>query len=377
MKPISIVRAVVAVIIIVIGVFVMKGLTSLKTDPPVKEFKAAKQYVKVDEVKLSTVAVEIFGSGRVVSGRSVALLSEVQGKLLEGQVPLKKGRSFKKGQLLFRIDNTEAKFSLSAQKSQFLNLVAGALPDIKIDYASVYPQWQQFFNALDVTKNFAELPDLSDPKLKTFIASRSILNQYYTIKSAEERLSKHSFYAPFSGTFSMVQFEVGATANPGVAIATIIQTGGGLEIEVPLPASDAKWLSRYAVATAENGEGQKWTGRVIRIGDRLDAATQSISVFVELKSNDVPLYEGMYLDVNISGPDVEDAYEIPRKALLTNERVWTVKDTTLAAMKVNVVKLNPDAAIIKGLPKGTSVVVEPLVNAKEDMTVEPINASAE
>ena len=157
------------------------------------------KFVNTEIVTIDTIPFTIYGSGRVISSSNINVTSEVQGKL-SSNIKLKKGTEFSKGQLLFRVQDSDAKMLLIARKSNYLNLVSNALPDLKIDFNSVFTKWESFLNSIKVDSPLPEFPNFNTNKEKNFIVSRSILAEYYNIKSDEERLKKYIINAPFDGS---------------------------------------------------------------------------------------------------------------------------------------------------------------------------------
>ncbi|MEQ8520714.1 MAG: hypothetical protein RIC15_01030, partial [Vicingaceae bacterium] len=182
-------------------------------------------YVRTEKVLNTNESYVIRSNGRVGSSRNVMLVAEVQGKLMPGQIALKPGTAFKQGQLICRINDTEMGLKLQARKSNYLTLIATAIPDIKIDYPASFRKWEAFFEGIEVTKDLPELPEISSVKEKTYVASRNILGEYYSIKADEEMLDKFNIVAPFDGSLVDVISEFGSVVNPGSQIARIIQTG--------------------------------------------------------------------------------------------------------------------------------------------------------
>jgi membrane fusion protein, multidrug efflux system len=225
---------VVSLIVLLGGSYALSKLfVSLKPEPPRRPASDAKRYVKAETVSYTDIISPLSREGRVVSSNEVVLVSEAAGKIEAGQVSLRKGASFRKGQLIARIYKDEAELAIKASKSRFLNSFIQMLPDIKVDFPDNYDSYLIFFNAVDLNKDLPELPESNNEKLKIFLASRNILSDYYGIRQDEKRLSRHSLYAPFDGTFTMVNFEVGAFVNTGAQIAKMIRTDQ-LEIEVPI-----------------------------------------------------------------------------------------------------------------------------------------------
>ena len=165
--------------------------------------------------------------------------------------------------------------------------------------------------------------------------------------------------------------EVGSIANPGSRLARIINTGM-LELEVPIPVEDVKWINKgdKVMARSEDGSGE-WMGQVVRKADYVDRGTQSVSVFISMQNKpDNPLYEGQYLMASFGGEVTGKAMEIPRRAVFNSNEVFIVVDSTLRKAEINVLKINQQTLIFNGLEEGISVIIEPLVNVVEGTAVE-------
>ena len=174
------------VIIVLFGLtYLLKGmLAGMAESPEEKQKEALKLYVKTEKVAYSTNSAKIIETGRLSSQQSVDLSAEVQGQILPGKIILRKGTKFRKGDLLVKIFDEEAKNNLRASKSRFMNGIASILPDIRIDFPESYQKYQDFFNSIKIDKPLPELPKLDSDKEKVFLASRNILNDYYNIKSS-------------------------------------------------------------------------------------------------------------------------------------------------------------------------------------------------
>jgi len=366
-------------LIIIISILVILGgsyglmayFSSLKETTEQKPPEVQKRYVRVEPVTYGDIAILISATGRLASQQYVDVSSEVQGKILSGNIRFKKGQSFKKGDLLIRIYDKEASLNLQSRKSRFLTSIANILPDFKIDYPDSYNTWVDFFERVDITKNLPELPEIKTSQEKIFLSSRNILSDYYTIRSEEERYRKHSIYAPFNGSFTQVFTEVGAIANPGSRLATIIQTDK-LELEVPVEASNIQWvdIGDPVKVNSEDGMGE-WTGKVVRKANFVDPGTQSISVFISLNSTrENPIYQGQYLRASFEGKVIKGSMEIQRSAVFNKDQVYTVVDGKLRKEQIWIEKVGEETLVFNGLSEGTLLVSEPLINAVENTTVE-------
>jgi len=348
----------------------MTWLSGFKKDPPKRPPVDIVRYVKAEVIEYKNTTTNIIATGRVTSKSEIVLSAEVSGKILPGDIPFKKGQSFKKGTLLIKIYDDEAILSLMAQKSGFLNRIASILPDFKLSYKESYPDWKKYLEIIEIDKDLPELPEIRSPQEKVFLASRSLLSDYYSIKKEELRLKKYSIYAPFDGAIISVKMQVGAIANPGTQLANIINTTN-LELEVPVEVNSAKWLKiGDNVKVYNESKTTEWLGKIIRKASEVDVATQSISLFINIKSTKAkPVYKGQYLIAEFSGIKLEQVMEIPRSAVFNSNEVFVVADTVLQKKEIIVKKINQKTLFFSGIEKGIDIVVEPLISANENTKV--------
>lgn len=357
------------------GYLLMRQFASMKTLPPERPKTVSSNFVKVDQVAYRELDTEVVAYGRITSSQPLSLIAEVGGRMFRGSVLLKPGINFRQGQMLYRINDAEVRLNLQSRKSEFLNLIASSLPDFKIDFTDDYPAWQTYFESLEIDKPLKELPEASSSKVKTFLATRNILRDYYSIKSAEENLRKYYVYAPYDGSIATVSLQTGTVVNPGSTIATIIRTDE-LELEIPLEVGNVKWVKEGSTVEVTSEDGSRsWPGTVTRVADFVDPNSQSINIYIAVDAGpDSGLYDGLYLRAIIPGSRLESAMEIPRRVLVNDDEVFVVEKGILKTRKVNVQKVNQDQVLISpleanGLHEGDSLVVEAPANAIENMRV--------
>ncbi len=353
---------------ILAGSFILSGaLSSMKESPEIKTPEEIKRFVKTEKVKYSSVPTKVMAFGRVKTAESLDLIAEVSGRMSANSTPLKEGQRFRKGALLYKIDDREARLNLQSQKSNFLKELAAIMPDIKIDFSANYDEWSKYFSAIDINTSLPELPKYANDKEKTFLATKNIFSSYYTIKSAEVNLNKFSFYAPFSGVISMVDLQSGSYVNPGNKIGTILRSDK-LEMKVNVSVSDIDWIELGSQAQVVTESGRLWEGKVARIGEFVNQNTQSIDVFIAINSDkDRKIYDGEYLRSIIPGREVKSGMLIPRNAIFDGNKVFVLQDSSLRVEEIDIHKLNDESVVFSGLKEGSELVVEPLINAHNNM----------
>ena len=327
------------------------------------------KFVKTDRFKAQTYGAAIQGLGRVSSSQAVSVTSEVQGALQAGEIILKKGSSFSKGQLLFRVNSSDAALLLAARKSTYLTLLANILPDLKVDYPDHFEVWKLFFDNIDIEGQLPPIPPLIDSKLKTFLAAKNVLGEYYSIRADQVRLAKYSTRAPFNGTVVDAFSDVGSIVNPGSPVINIINNGA-LEVECQIKPDESRLVRIGANVQLSDEKGKVWKGKVMRKGQYLNPNTQSIPVFVELAGKAKDVYNGMYLSTSIESDSIPNVFEVPRSALLGNQsQIYVVQDSLLSTRDIDIVLLKEETVLIGGLTDDEMVVVEPIINPREGMKV--------
>jgi RND family efflux transporter MFP subunit len=283
---------------------------------------------------------------------------------MEGNVPFKEGAQFKKGDLLVQIYNEDVKAAITSGKSNFLRTLSSILPDLRVDFPKEYPKWKTFFNQVNVHDKLPELPEITSEKEQVFMASMGVLAEYYSLQQQEINIDKYKVYAPFNGTFVQVNRQVGAVASMGAGLASIIRTDR-LEVVVPVPAEDAKWIKTGNEVKLLGSEGQKATGTVTRVADFIDEATQSVNVYVKyLPKGKNAFRVGEFVDATFFITKEAKGIKIPREALLDNEKVYIVEDGKLQLKDVVVERKLNDSVLISGLEDGVRIVSESLVDVE-------------
>ena len=371
MKQRKTVIIVITFTLLISGYLTMKFLISQKEMPERKQAAPTERYVKAKKVHYRTIHASVKSTGRLISTSEVVIVAEASGKILPGDVSLRTGQSFRKGDVLLRIYKDETELELKAEKSRFLNAVANILPDMKVDYPDAYETFSSFFQSIDIQKDFPPMPQADDGNVKVFLASRNILADYYSIKKNELKLKRHTIYAPFNGAYMEVTMETGSYVNTGGRIGKIIHTGL-LELEVPVENRYSQWIKNGdPVKVFAKDTVKHWRGTVVRKADYIDPSTQSRTIYVKITpDNRYKLFAGEYLTAEFQGGKIKNAMMMPRNAVFNHNEVFVVVAGKLQKRKIEIHKLDETTLIFSGLEEGTNLIVEPLINARENSPVE-------
>ena len=359
------------IFIVALAYGLMRFLIAQKEDPRRQPPVEAKRYVNAEPVRYSTIQSPVSADGRLTSVAEVDIIAEASGKIEAGDLALKKGEVFSEGDVLFTVYPDEAILDLKARKSQFLNTLANLLPDIKIDFPQYEDTYMEFFSSINLDKKLPAFPALEDEKLKIFLSGRNVLSEYYNIRRDELQISRRTVIAPFNGTFTEVNLEVGTYTNAGGRVASAIQTDE-LELEVPVAPFDATWIKiGDNVKISKKTDESSWDGQVIRKSPFVDPNTQSQSIFIYLKNNGShKLLPGEYYTADFQGHPIDGVMEIPRNAVFNTNEVFVIVENRLQKRQISIIKENEKTLLFNGLDEGELIVLQPLINVLEGTLVE-------
>ncbi len=347
-------------LLLILGFVFMRTLTGLRKEEPKREAPVRAKIVDTQVVELADIPASLVAFGRIASTQPVTLISEVNGTLLQGDVSFQPGQSFKKGDVLIKVDDRQMRLDLNSTKSDLMTALATVLPEFKVDFPDDYQVWQDYFNNIDFGKELAPLPEVKDQKLKLYLSRFNVYKLFFAARNLEIRLEKHEFRAPFNGSIVTTELRVGSTVSPGSQLGEIINSDK-LEVEVPIPAKDVEWISQNKIITLTSEEiSGTWTGRINRIGTRIDDRTQTVPAFISI---DGPgrnrLFEGSFLRAEIPGEIIKNAIAIPRRAIYEEKFAYIIKNGKFDYREVDITFEDTESYVVnQGLANGDTLVVE-------------------
>ncbi|WP_299387543.1 HlyD family efflux transporter periplasmic adaptor subunit [uncultured Lacinutrix sp.] len=362
-------------ILLIIGSFLFaKKLIADKNKPKPVQAKVVKT-VFIDTVQNSTIPIVIAANGKLEAKRRLELYAEVQGIFKTGNKLFKPGQEYRAGQTLIKIDAAEYYASVQSSKSNLYNSIAAIMPDLRLDFPDIFDKWQNYLNSFDLNKTTPKLPEMTSDKENYFITGRSIVSNYYNVKTQEQRLAKYYISAPFSGILTEALVTEGTLIRSGQKLGEYIDPSV-YEMEVAISKTFANLLKvGEEVALNNLDKTESYKGKVSRINGSIDPTTQTITAYIEVKN--ASLKEGMYLEANLNAKEEVDAIEIDRNLLLESQQVYVVKDSLLDVLDVKPVYFSDTKVVLKNVPNGTVILKKPVPGAYAGMLVKPFEDKPE
>jgi RND family efflux transporter MFP subunit len=267
-----------------------------------------------DGVAVETTIVEqgeIFQSitvpGKVVSKLRVDVTPSIAGRLTN--VYVEEGDEVKKGELLARLDDREAKSNLKRSEANLRN----AKEDVSLAERSL-KRLRQAFSKGAVARQLVEEAEV---ELRSAKARLSVAEE--EVRTAKLSLENPRIVAPFAGTITSRYVEMGQWVVPSETLFILVDQSQR-EIEVRVDAADSGGIAVGQTVTLSSDAfpGLEWQESVTRLA----AATtnvgnaNTVSVYISLGSSAPSLRFGQQVDSEIRTAWNPSALKVPYGAII-------------------------------------------------------------
>lgn len=385
-------------------------LFALMPEPDKKPPETPVPLLEAIRVQPESLQLTVHSQGTVLPRTETMLVSEVTGQIIEVSPNLHAGGFFEKGEVLAQVDPADYEAALAARRAELAQAKL-ALAQEEAAAEQARRDWDRLGEG--------EPSDLTLRKPQLEQARAAVASAEAAVAKAERDLAKTRIRAPYDGRVleklaDLGQFVMGGA---GSGIARIYGTDFA---EVRLPLTDNKLaylelpMDRSFAADGNQegtafpqvrlqgrvaGDTHTWEGRIDRMEGTVDPTSRQ-RFAVGLVQNPYggdgpPLKRGMYVEAEIEGKRIEDAYELPRYALRANGAVYVIRpleeqpagangefaskpEATLHKVSVDVIQTTPNKAIVRGLVPGALVCISPVNLFIEGMKVryEQVNPGA-
>ena len=368
----KVLRLLAGVLILFVGFFMMQSLIGMKQSPSVTLPETMARPVRTTVVFNTQVTPKVPVEGRVQAWNRIDLFAEVNGVLSLMGEDFREGKSFKEGEVILNLDDSESRSNLKSARSVYLQLVTGMLASIQVDFPERIEIWEQYVESIDVTKALPSLPTPESKREEYFIVNRGVQASFYSIKASEERVSKFTVRAPFDGFVAQALVKPGALVRAGQPLGLFV----GTDVYEIQTAVHSRYLATIKIGDKvifhDENDLVVAEGKVDRIAGNVNASTQSATVFCKVRASENrqdQMRDGRYLSGFIESSEIENAFEIQMNLIDGEGEVFVINSNELAKMSVVQEFRSIETAIVSGMPNGTLILSDPVTGAYLGMPV--------
>lgn len=375
----------VTLILLIIGVSLIAALALLKPKAERAPLKPRPPLpVDVLVVNPSAIKMTVNSQGTVAPKREIDLVSQVSGRVVSVADNYANGGFFQTDELLVQIEPADYEFAVTRAKAQ----EARAEEQVALEQGRSRQAKREWRDLGDKTANKLFL---RQPQLNAAIAT--LASARADVEKSKLDLARTAISAPFQGRVRQTFVNIGQYVTPGTRIAKVYGTD---VVEVRLPLADrqavlvdlpvnfedsqAQTYPQVTLRSLVAGVSHEWQGQVVRTDASIDVQSRMTYAVAEVKNpftssaNDSrpPLSIGLFVEGQIDGKTVEDAFNLPRQAVYKGDQILVLNDKNeIGFQTISVLRSNPNNVVAVGIEAGTRVVTTRIALAIAGMKVNP------
>ena len=322
--------------------------------------------------------------GLVLPRHQVSLSSQLDAVVESVSPHFVAGGFFRKGEILLTLEDSDYLNALKQAQAELARAEA-TLASEQAQAKVAEKEWQQLSEAARARHAAPELY-LRKPQLQS--ARAAVTAARAAVDNARRQLARTRIRAPFNGVLRDTRVDVGQYLQAGDEIATLMGTDEA-EIRLALTDKDLDLLAgvdlprNVQISQASGRDKPLWQGQLIRLEGAMSATEQTIYAVARLQDpynldeshHAGPLHFGRYVRALITLQSPLPLWPVPLVALHGLDKVVVVdSNQRLQLRPVSLFRLEKDRALIsKGLLPGDRVVLTPLTNPVQGLSVDVLS----
>lgn len=352
------------------------------TQSPViaKDNAIASTKIHVDTITLAQQPYQVIVNsyGTIIPRTKTSLSAEVAGKIIAVSDQFVNGGSFKKGDVLVKLDDRDYIANVKIAEAKFI-LAKEKLLETEARAIQAKEDWDK--NSPHILANDLVL---HKPQLETAKANK--LSAQAELLKAQISLERTEIIAPYHGKISSKTADLGQVVAQSTLLAEIYSSDV-VEARLPIKNKDLSFIknnhtnnkamdvSLYSDLGGEN----TWQGFIDRSEGVIDGSSQQLNIFVQINQDQQskPLIIGQYVTARITGIMLKKSIVIPNDAIYLGSYVYVEKEGRIYRRDISVFWHNDSESVIEhGLNHGDKLVVTPLGSVSSGTAVK-VNSSKE
>jgi multidrug efflux system membrane fusion protein len=324
--------------IVAAAVVISIAMNLFKPAPVKAEAPDTAVAVKTVILHRAQAVLSIESQGTVAARTRTALISEVSGRVLKVSRNFVVGGTFNKGDLLLELDPTDYEVALEQANANLISMNA----QLTFEQARAVQAEKEWGMTGRPTEE-APLLALRKPYLEE--ARANVLQAEAEVKQAKLKLSRASIRAPYTGMVAAKAVDIGQYVAVGAPLGETFAIDFA-EVRLPLTKRDLSMMNSFSSADKSShlkvilrgsiyGNIKQWQAKLVRSEGVISEQNRAFYVvakiddpYLRLESDSqvarFPLFMGTFVTAIIGGKTIDNAFAIPRHALLEGSKVALV-----------------------------------------------------
>ncbi|MCH3885863.1 efflux RND transporter periplasmic adaptor subunit [Tenacibaculum aquimarinum] len=282
--------------------------------------------VKVSQVAANGNSPFLSVSGKIQATNSADLSTRMMGYV--NKVHVNVGYKVRKGQLLVSINNSD----LQAKRAQ----VNAGITEANAALSNAQKDYNRFKNLF--ADNSASQKEMDDMTANYEMAKARVEAANQMKNEINAQFAYSNITAPFSGTVTSKNVEIGNMANPGIPLISI-EKPGNFEVMAMVPETEISTIKKGAtVDVLVKSINKTIKGKVKEVSTSAKNTGGQYLVKIDLDKTDANILSGMFTTVQfpVERKATSSMVLIPNEAIVTNGQlsgVYTVSQSNTALLR--------------------------------------------
>ncbi|MEE2525455.1 efflux RND transporter periplasmic adaptor subunit [Hyphobacterium sp. HN65] len=342
-------------------------------------------------VENTDVTLRVNTQGEVRPVTQISLVPQVSGRIVYVNPNFIEGGFFEAGETLIQIDDADYRLAVTRAQAQVAQAQQALVREqAESDLAAA--EWAE------LGEGQASSLTLREPQLAQ--ARASLAAAQAQLQEARLGLERTRISAPFAGRVRTKSADLGQFVAPGTPLGEVFATDA-VQVRLPLTDNELSMLNipvafqansdqpgpRVRITATLAGQYREWEAELVRTDSAIDTQTRVLYGIARIDDPygetaervGAPLPVGLFVDAEIEGRVVADAYILPRSALRGANTVYVAEEGGLLSIRnVSVITSSPERLVVAdGVTIDDMVVTSPVRAASDGMRIRTFDQSGE
>lgn len=275
---------------IFVATFIFYGVKMAMIRWYLSHYQEPPVYVSTVKAEAKTWRPFLSAVGSLKASNGVDVNSEVSGQILS--IDFQSGQHVKQGDLLVQLNDDVDQKLLERDEAKLR------------------------FDKIDYERKELLLKENAVARNSVDAAKAAYLQSLAAVASNNVMITQKKIRAPFAGKIGIRQVNVGQYITTGTGIVTL-QALHPMYVDFSLPEQDLPKISVNQPITlkVDAYPNQLFQGKIMAINSMIDVNTRSIAVRATIPNENEALYPGLFADVQVILPQVDNVITVPQSAV--------------------------------------------------------------
>lgn len=293
--------------------------------------------------------------GQITSTIEEEVRMNVSGKIDSDNHLLLPGTSFKKNDILVKVDRLEILYELLMTRTEYKQFVQKAILEFPEQMADKRKKWADFKDDIQRIQLLPPLPVINSKEEEEYLTKIGLYTQYYKIKKLELKAQDYIYAAPFDGVIVKSKIHPGSMIKKNSQIMTISRQNS-LIVKANIPISEIHWyenskLIYYVDSNMDTLGKGKFHGMGAELSD--SSTVEALFDITPQKLKDINKVVQIVLSERAPS---DNGIVLPLSAV-KNNHVLLFESNKILEASIQIISIQEDSITVKGLPKHCFVVI--------------------